>query len=55
MSKVILPYTTDLGGSLKRIMEKHNKRTIFKPTVHLNQAQSYLHEKMSYPSVNVEV
>jgi len=55
ISKGILPYTIDLGESLKRIMEKHNKRTIFKTTVHLNQAKSYLQEKISYPSANVEV
>jgi len=33
MSKVMLPYTTDLGGSLKRLLEKHRKRTIFKPAI----------------------
>jgi len=33
MSNVILPYTTDLGESLKQILEKHRKRSIFKPTI----------------------
>jgi len=33
ISKVILPCTTDLGESLKRILEKHRKRTVFKPTI----------------------
>jgi len=33
ISKVILPYTTDLGESSKRILEKHRKRTIFKPAI----------------------
>ena len=55
ISKVILPCTTDLGESLKQIMEKHHKRNIFKPTVYLNQAQSYLKEKIWYPLANVEV
>jgi len=55
ISKFISPYTTGLGKPLKRFMKKHSKRTIFKHTVHLNQAQSYLQEKISYPSANVEV
>jgi len=42
-----------LGESLKRILEKHRKRTIFKSP--LNQAKSYLQEKISYPPANVEV
>jgi len=30
LSEVIVPCTTDLGEFLKRILEKHRKRTIFK-------------------------
>jgi len=55
IAKIILPCTTDLWESLKQIMEKRRKRTIVKPTAHLNQAQSYLQEKISYPSANVQL
>jgi len=41
ISKVILPYTTDLGESLKRIMEKHCKRTTVKPLFHRHGAQFF--------------
>ena len=34
-SKVILPYSADLGETLKRILEKHRIRTIFKPIIKL--------------------
>jgi len=37
ISKVILPCTTDLGESSKRILEKHRKRTICS-NLQLNQA-----------------
>jgi len=33
ISKVILPCTAGSGESLKRILEKHRKRTILKPTI----------------------
>ena len=49
ISKGILPYTTDLGESLKRIMEKHRKRTSYLQaysSLHINQAKSFLQEKM---------
>jgi len=35
-SKVILPYSADLGETLKRILEKHRVRTIFKPIIKLS-------------------
>jgi len=35
-SKVVLPYTADLGETLKRILERHRIRTIFKPTIKLS-------------------
>jgi len=38
ISKVILPYTSDLGESLKRILEKH--RNEISSNLQLNHAQS---------------
>ena len=32
-SKVVLPYSADLGETLKRILERHRIRTIFKPII----------------------
>jgi len=35
-SKVVLPYSADLGETLKRILERHRIRTIFKPIIKLS-------------------
>jgi len=35
-SKVILPYSVDLGETLKRILERHRVRTIFKTIIKLS-------------------
>ena len=35
-SKVVLPYSADLGETLKRIRERHRIRTIFKPIIKLS-------------------
>ena len=40
ISEVILPYTTILGESFKRILEKHRKQTIFKPVIKSRTIQS---------------
>jgi len=34
--KVILPYTVELGETLKRILERHRIWTIFKPLIKLS-------------------
>ena len=39
-SKVVLPYSADLGETLKRILEKHRIRTIFKPIIKLSTVQA---------------
>jgi len=35
-SKVVLPYSADLGETLKRILKRHRIRTIFKPIIKLS-------------------
>jgi len=35
-SKVVLPYSADLGETLKSILERHRIRTIFKPVIKLS-------------------
>ena len=35
-SKVVLPCSADLGETLKRILERHHIRTIFKPIIKLS-------------------
>ena len=35
-SKVVLPYSEDLGETLKRILGRHRIRTIFKPIIKLS-------------------
>jgi len=35
-SKVVLPYSADVGETLKRILERHQIRTIFKPIIKLS-------------------
>jgi len=50
ISKVILPYTIDLGETLKRILEKHRIRTIFNPTIKpstiLSSEKDIVHEEV---------
>ena len=35
-SKIVLPYSADLGETLKRILERHRIRTFFKPMIKLS-------------------
>jgi len=53
ISKVISPCTTDLGKPVKRILG--NIVNELSSNLKLNQTQSYLQEKISYPPANVEV
>jgi len=51
-SKVNFPCTVDFGETLKRILEKHLMRTIFKPIIKLSTVLSS--GKDTVPATNVE-
>ena len=38
-SKIVLPYSADLGETLKRILERHRIQTYFKPIIKLSTVQ----------------
>jgi len=52
ISNIILPCTADLGETLKRILERHRIRIIFKPIIKLTIVLSL--GKIPYPQANVE-